>query len=225
MNDLPDRPTTRRLQTWALLAAPAAGLLTTLVWPHTPIDTGERLAVLADAAGRTQAAHLLNLVTILLFVPAAAGLYRLAQQQRPRAAAAGVGLVGAGLLGWSGILAFSAAELQVARRLPTETAVAAAEALPGTPVAAVMLVAFLLGTFIGLVVLATALWRSDLVPGWVPLAIGVAAVTDVVASTVTAAVVAVWVLLGVSFAAVARVRAQGDTATASARAGRATASV
>lgn len=206
MTTLTDPPTTRRLQAAALVAAPLAGLATTIVWPHTPIDTSDRLTVLADAVARTQAAHALNLLTILLFLPAVAGMYRLLAPRRPRAAAVGGGLVAAGLVGWSGVLALSSAELQIARGADREAAVAVAESLPGSPVAVVMTAMFLLCTFVGLVVLTVALWRARAVPGWVPAAVGVAVVGDIVASTVTVVVLAVWVLLALAFTAVARVR-------------------
>ena len=209
VTSLADRPWTRHLQAAALVAAPLAGLATTLVWPHTPLDVGERLEVLAGMAGRTQLAHLLNLLTILLFVPAVAGMHRLLQPRRPRAAAIGTGLVAAGLIGWSGVLALGAAELQIASTLSGSAAVSAVEALQVSPVTIVMTAGFLLCTFIGLVVLAVALWRAKVVPGWVPAAVGLAVVGDVVASTFTVVVVAVWVLFAVAFGAVARARLGG----------------
>ena len=73
MTILSDHTATRRSQAVALVAAPVAGLVTTLVWPRTPLDASERLAILADAAERTQVAHTLNLVTIVLFIPAVGG--------------------------------------------------------------------------------------------------------------------------------------------------------
>jgi hypothetical protein len=203
---LADRPRLRRLQSAALVVAPLAGLATTIAWPQTPLDMAARLDVLAGAAGRTQVAHLLNLVTILLFVPALAGMHRLLQPRRARAAAIGTGLVAVGLVGWSGVLALGTAELQLARTMPGSTAVPAVEALQGSPVAVAMTAMFLLCTFIGLVVLAVALWRAGVVRGWVPAAVGAAVVGDVVASTVTAVVIAVWVLLAAAFTAIARAR-------------------
>lgn len=203
---LVDRPWTRRLQGAALVAAPLAGLATTIVWPQTPLEIAARLEVLAGSAGRTQLAHLLNLLTILLFLPAVAGMHRLLQPRRPRAAAIGTGLVAAGLIGWSGVLALGAAELQIASTLSGSAAVSAVEALQGSPVAIAMTAGFLLCTFIGLVVLTVALWRAKVVPGWVPTAVGLAVVGDVVASTFTAVIVAVWVLFAVAFAAIARMR-------------------
>ena len=203
---LPDRLWTRRLQAAALVAAPLAGLATTVVWPQTPLDVADRLEVLAGTTARTQLAHLLNLATILLFVPAVAGMHRLLQPHRPRTAAIGTGLVALGLVGWSGVLAISAAELQLASALPGGTAVAAVESLQSSPVAIAMTAGFLLGTFIGLVVLAVGLWRARLVAPWVPAAVGLAVVGDVVGSTITAVVVGVWVLLAVALTAVARAR-------------------
>ena len=204
--DLADRPWLRRLQGAALVAAPVAGLATTLVWPQTPLDVASRLDVLAANAGRTQLAHLLNLVTVLLFVPALAGLHRLVSAHRPRTATVGTSLVAAGLVGWAGVLALSSAELQLARTLAGSSAVSAAESLQSSPVALVMTVLFLLCLFVGLVVLAVGLWRASVVPGWVPAAVAVAVVADIVASTVTAVVIAVWVLIGLSFTATARAR-------------------
>ncbi|WP_324276383.1 hypothetical protein [Blastococcus brunescens] len=184
-----------------------AGLATTLVWPQTPLDVAERLEVLAGTTARTHLAHLLNLVTILLFVPAVAGMHRLLQPHRARAAAIGTGLVAAGLVGWSGVLALGAAELQLAGTLSGGTAVSAVESLPSSPVAIAMTAGFLLGTFSGLVVLTVGLWRAQVVPAWVSAAVGLAVVGDVVGSTITAVVIAVWVLFAVALTAVARARA------------------
>ncbi len=206
MTVLTDHTTTRRLQATALIAAPIAGLATTLVWPRTPLDPAERLAILADAAERTQVAHLLNLLTILLFIPAVAGMYRLLQPRRRRAAVIGSSLVAAGLVGWSGVLATSSAELQIARNADGAAALAAAGSLPSSPVAVAMTAMFLLCTFGGLIVLTIGLWRSGVTPGWVPAAVALAVVGDMAASTLTVVVVTVWVLMTAAFAAVARPR-------------------
>ncbi len=206
MTILTDHATIRRAQATALVAAPVAGLVTTLVWPRTPLDPAERLAILADAAERTQAAHILNLLTILLFIPAVAGMYRLLQRRRRRAAMIGSSLVAAGLVGWSGVLALSSAELQVARNADGASALAAAESLPSSPVAVAMTAMFLLCTFGGLLVLTIALWRSGVTPGWVPAAVALAVVGDMAASTLTVVVVAVWVLMTAAFGAIARER-------------------
>ncbi len=206
MTILSDHTATRRSQAVALVAAPVAGLVTTLVWPRTPLDASERLAILADAAERTQVAHTLNLVTIVLFIPAVAGMYRLLQPRRPRAAMAGGSLVAAGLVGWSGVLMLSSAELQIARSMSGEAGLAAAESLPGSPVAIAMTAMMLLCTFGGLIVLTTALWRAGVTPGWVPVAVGAAVIGDMAASTLTVVAAAVWVLITAAFAAVARAR-------------------
>lgn len=206
MAHLADSPGIRRLQAVALVAAPLAGLATTLAWPQTPLDIAERLEVLAGAVVRTELAHLLNLLTILFFIPAVAGMYRLLQPHRPRAAAIGAGLVAAGLVGWSGVLALGSAELQLARTLSGMDAVSAVESLHGSLVTVAMTALFLLCTFGGLIVLSVALWRADLVASWVPAAVTAAVAGNIVASTVTAVVVTVWVLFAVAFMAIARAR-------------------
>lgn len=207
MTALPDRPATRRAQALALVAAPLAGLATTMTWPHTPLDVAQRLDVLADSAGRAQLAHALTLLTILLFLPAAAGMHRLLQPVRPRAAALGGCLVGAGLVGWTGVLALGIAELQVARTLVGGEAAPMAEALQQAPMAGALLALFLLGLFSGLVVLTVGLWRAGVVRGWVPAAVGAAVVADILASTFTLVVIGVWSLLAVAFTSIAAARA------------------
>lgn len=207
MTVLSDRPATRHTQVVALVAAPLVGLATAMVWPQTPLDVAQRLDVLADAAGRTQLAHVLNLVAILLFLPAAAGMYRLLQPARPRVAAVGGCLVGAGLVGWTGVLALGVAELQIARTLGGAEAAATAEALVQAPTAGVFLMLFLLGLFSGLVVLTVGLWRAGVVRGWVPAAVGAAVLADILASTFTLVVIGVWSLLAVAFASIAAARA------------------
>lgn len=205
MTVLSDRPATRRAQVVALVAAPLVGLATAMVWPQTPLDVAQRLDVLADAAGRTQLAHVLNLLTILLFLPAAAGMYRLLQPARPRVAAVGGCLVGTGLVGWTGVLALGVAELQVARTLVDGAAMA--QALQQAPMAGVFLALFLLGLFSGLVLLTVGLWRAGVVRGWVPAAVGAAVLADILASTFTLVVIGVWSLLAVAFASIAVARA------------------
>lgn len=213
MTILTDHATIRRFQGTALVAAPVAGLVTTLVWPRTPLDPAERLAILADAAERTQAAHLLNLLTILLFIPAVAGMHRLLQPRRRRAALIGSSLTAAGLVGWSGVLALSSAELQVARNADRASGLAVAQSLPSSPVAVAMTAMFLLCTFGGLLVLTIALWRSGVTPGWVPAAVALAVVGDMAASTLTVVAVTVWVLMTAAFGAIARTRITAPAST------------
>ncbi len=206
MTILTDHTTVRRAQASALVAAPIVGLVTALVWPRTPLDPADRLAILADAAERTQVAHVLTLLTILLFIPAVAGMYRLLQPRRRRAAMIGSSLVAAGLVGWSGVLATSSAELQVARHADGAAGLAAAQSLPGSPVAVAMTAIFLLCTFGGLIVLTIGLWRSGVTPGWVPAAVVLAVAGDMAASTLTVVVVTVWILMAAAFSAIARAR-------------------
>jgi hypothetical protein len=54
---------------------------------------------------------------------------------------------------------------------------------------------FLFGLFIGLITLAVGAWRSGAAPAWVPGAIVLAVVLDVLASPNRIAVAVVWLLL------------------------------
>lgn len=192
--DTASRTTATTAQGIALVVAPILGLATTLVWPETPLDLRERLTVLSEAGSRMDLAHALNLLTILAFGGAVLGMVRLLAGRKPRALTAGAVLSALGLIGWTAVLTLSAVEAQAARGPVTDDVVSLLEGLQVSPVIAALTAMFLLGLSSGLIVLAVTLRRARVVPTWVPVAICLAVVIDMVASTFTIAVVVVWVL-------------------------------
>ncbi len=110
----------------------------------------------------------------------------------------GGALAFAGIVGWSGTTALGLAELEMAKGAERAAMVALVDRIQSSVGAALFLAMFLLGMFIGLIVLAVGLWRAGVAPRWVPLLVVAAVVLDVVGSTEQVAVAVVWVLLSLA---------------------------
>lgn len=185
----------RRAAAVSLIAAPLLGLPTSQIWPDNPIDPADRLGVIAENSGRYVAANLMTVLMIVLFVPAILGLVHLLRGRKPRLSHVGGALAGLGIVGWSGVTALTSIEVEMAKAADRAAMVDLAERFQSSVGPAVFLVMFLLGLFVGLIVLAIGLWRAGLVRAWVPIAVVAAVVIDVVASTEQLAVAVVWGLL------------------------------
>jgi hypothetical protein len=102
---IPTAQVERRLTAAALVLAPALFLLSNLIHPEEFSSDHEaaQLAKIAESYGRWQAAHLLTLVSLLVFAAAVVGLAMVVRANR-RASWAGGALGIAGLIGLSGAL-------------------------------------------------------------------------------------------------------------------------
>lgn len=185
----------RRVAGASLIGAPLLGLPTSQIWPDTPIDPPGRLAVIADHSGAYLAANLLTVLMIVLFVPALLGMVHLLRNRKATLGHVGGGLALLGIVGWSGTTAVGLVELEMAKAPDRAAMVGLAERFQSSVGTGLFLAMFLLGIFVGLIVLAVGLWRAGIAPGWVPLAVTAAVVLDMVASTEQIAVAAVWILL------------------------------
>ena len=137
---------------------------------------------IADNPSRTEAASLLIIASSVLFVPALMGILNLVRDRGVALVHIGVGLALIGVIGhavWSGFQVVLAGLTQSSL---DQAQLAAAVEGGGPPPAgfiAIMLM-FLVGFFLGLLLLAAGLWRSGIVPKWVPLGIVLLAVSDFV---------------------------------------------
>jgi hypothetical protein len=157
----------------ALLSA-----LSVLSQPEFSADPAERLAAI-DAAGASGVVSLLTFVLAQLpFMVAAVAIAMMARGRSPRLAVTGGALaviggfghavfggIGLAYLGMSGDAANRAALADVVTRVESGLAV-------------IFMAAGLLGTVIGLVVLGIALFRSRVVPRWIPVALWLFIVTE-----------------------------------------------
>jgi hypothetical protein len=159
----------------ALLSA-----ISVLLQPEFSAEPAERLAAM-DAAGTAGVASLLTFVLAQLpFMIAAVAIALLARTRSPRLAVAGgafavVGGFGHAVFGGIG-MAYLAMSSDAANRAALADVVTRVE----SGVAVLFMAAGLLGTVIGLVLLGIALFRSRVVPRWIPVALWAFIVTEFV---------------------------------------------
>ena len=150
----------------ALLSA-----ISVLAQPEFSADPAERLAAI-DAAGSSGVVSLLAFVLAQLpFMVAAVAIAMMARDRSPRLAIAGgafavVGGFGHAVFGGIG-LAYLAMSSDAANRAAFADVVTEVE----SGLAVIFMAAGLLGTVIGLVLLGIALFRSRVVPRWIPVAL------------------------------------------------------
>jgi len=157
----------------ALLSA-----ISVLSQPEFGADPAERLAGI-DAAGDSGVVSLFTFVLAQLpFMVAAVAIAMMARDRSPRLAIAGgacavVGGFGHAVFGGIG-LAYLAMSSDAANRAALADVVTKVE----SGLAVIFMAAGLLGTVIGLVLLGIALFRSRVVPRWIPVALWLFIVTE-----------------------------------------------
>lgn len=135
---------------------------------------------IADNPGRTVAASLLIIASSVLFVPALIGILNLVRDRGVTLVHIGVGFMLIGVIGhavWSGFQVVLAGLIQSGL---DQAQLAAAVEGGGPPPAGliVIMLMFLVGFFLGLLVLAAGLWRSRTVPRWAAAGLVLVAATD-----------------------------------------------
>lgn len=160
----------RTLAGSSLIVAPLVLLAAEALDPNTPQgDLGRTLAGIAEHPERLLAANLLNVLAVVLFVPAALGLLHLLRGPGRGTVLGhvGGGLFLLGLLGFMGYSAFNFVLLEMAAAGPVPAEVFAfGERLGESPGLGIVLLMWLGGLFLGLPTLAAGLYRAGVVPGW-----------------------------------------------------------
>lgn len=163
-----------------LIAAPVALGAALLIHP----GEGEAglVQTIADNPGRTEAASLLIILSTVLFVPALMGVLNLVRGRGVTLVHVGAGLMLVGVIGhavWSG---FQVVLAGLTRSGLDQRQLAAAIEGSGPPPAGLMVIMFmfLVGFFLGLVVLAAGLWRSRTVPKLAAVGLVLVALSDFV---------------------------------------------
>lgn len=169
----------RTLAGLCLIAAPLVLLVALLVHPGE--GEGGLVQTISDNPGRVEISNLLIIISSVLFVPGLLGILRLIRERGVTLAHVGVGLALIGVLGhavWAGfqivlvgMVEGGIDQAQLSRMV---------ESGPPNAGFVVVMLMFLLGFFLGVVVLAASLWRSHVVPRLAPICILAAAVWDFV---------------------------------------------
>ena len=178
----PDR-TARASAAAALVVAPALFLLSNLLHPKElgTDHEAEQLAAIAESYTRWQAAHLISLVSLLVFAAAVLGLAIVVRANR-RASWAGGALGVAGLIGLAGALTIDGFGWGIAGEVWSRSDAAgkrtAELVLNDMQHSEWGLPFYLLGVLwiIGVIVLSAAAARSGLVPAWAAALLGLGAI-------------------------------------------------
>lgn len=163
-----------------LIAAPLLLGVALLIGP----DQGEAGLVETIAGNPTgvEVESLLIIFSSVLFVPALVGILNVVRDRGVTLAHIGVGLMLIGVIGHAVWAGFQFVLLMLVQGDIDRAQLVAALEGGGPPTAGfvVVLAMFLVGFFLGMLVLAAGLWRSGIVPKWVPLGLVVIAVGDFV---------------------------------------------
>ena len=146
-----------------LVLAPALEVIETITSPLKDTSTAADLAAIDAHRGVFVVSVLCGLAATALFVPAFLGLARAGVARSPIAARIGGGVAVVSMLGFAGVRAVQAVELETVRQaMPTHTAAALIDGIASNPIGVVVMVTFLGGSVVGTIALAVATWRAGL---------------------------------------------------------------
>jgi hypothetical protein len=156
-----------------LVAAPALEVLEQVLSPLTGRSTAADMAAIEHHQGAFLTSVLIGIVATALLVPAFAGLGSACLGRTPRLARAGTGIVVLSMMGFFAVRMAQGMQLQLVRNhVDRHTAATLVDDLAGNPLGGTILAAFLVGSIVGLVLLAVATWRTGMPrPAAVALAI------------------------------------------------------
>lgn len=169
----------RTLAGLALVAAPLVLLVALIVHPGE--GEGGFVQTVADNTARVEVSNLLIIFSSVLFVPGLIGILRLIRGRGIVLAHLGVGLALIGVVGhavWAGFQLILVGTIRSG--IDQGQLSQMVEGGPPTAGFAVVMAMFLVGFFLGLVVLAAGLWRSRSVPRLAAVCILAVAVWDFV---------------------------------------------
>lgn len=188
-----------------LLLTGVLSALSNALAPAFPSDAAERLAAFADAGTRAWVSALSFAFAQLPFIVAMLGLGHLLRTAAPRLANLGTSVAVVGGFGHAVFAGVSLTVLSLAQDAEHRDVLAAAvDDLESRPLM-VFAVLGLLGTVLGLVLVAVGLWRAQVGPRWVPAALGLFLVVEFVGTALSEwAAPASGLLYLLAFAALAR---------------------
>jgi hypothetical protein len=187
----------RTLAGLSLMVAPLLLLISTLIGPDLSDDGAKRLSEIAGNEGRYVASRYLLLIGAWVFVPGLLGLSRVFRGQRVMLGQVGAGLL---LIGWISTIAFfglggyeyEAARQRSGRALMGQLVERVNDSRVMMPM---IIITFVVGIAIGSLIVAWSLWRRRLAPPWVPAALVIWTILDIIANSVAVSAVALAFLL------------------------------
>ncbi|MQB00406.1 MAG: hypothetical protein GEU78_08965 [Actinobacteria bacterium] len=163
----------------ALVIQPVAGLIEHLLDPKSGTVVADHIAAMASNPDGRLASILVGLLATVLFVPIALGLAHLVRSGAPRLGLVGGGLALIGVVGYSAMHGADIAFLEMVKQDVGQTAaVHIIEGFEASAGGASVLALFLVGMFLGTLLLALALWRTRSAPRLAAALIAVFLVVD-----------------------------------------------
>ena len=196
----------RDLAASALVVTAVLSAVSSATAPEFPSGYADRLAALHEAGGLAWVSAATFTLAQLPFLVGVLGLGHLLRRAAPRLSSTGTCLAALGAFGHAVFAGVSLVSLVMAQDGSQRARMAALlEDVEASPVMAFAALG-LLGTVLGLVLLAVALWRTRLAPRWVPALVGTFLVVEFAGSGLAAWSAQVSaVLYLVAFVALARV--------------------
>lgn len=149
----------------ALLIQPVAGLIEHLLDPKSGTVVTDHVQAISSNPNGRLASILVGLLATVFFIPVALGLAHLVRRGAPRLGLVGGGLALVGVVGSSAIHGADLALLEMVKQnvgpVPAAQIIEGFEASVG---GASILALFLVGMFLGTLLLALALWRTRTAP-------------------------------------------------------------
>lgn len=161
-----------------LIAAPLVGLLSAFITPRFADDIEDQRAAISEHTGRWLVSEFLNLITFFLFMLAVLGIVHLLRHRSVVLGHVGGGLVLLGAFFHGAIIGFALVEVPL-----VESGGAGGRMIEFAngmyESTAFMMILFpFLAFFAGWVLLAIALWRTQVAPLWVAATLGVAPLSE-----------------------------------------------
>lgn len=164
MSDSP-RLLDRRIAALCLLLAPVLEVVEAALSPLRGTSTAADVTAIAAHQSLFTISVVAGVVATVLYVPAFLGVGSVTADRSRRLSAVATALLVLAMLGFAGVRMGQAFELSaVHQRLAPKTAGDVLDGVAGTAPGIILMVAFLLGSTIGLWLLSVALWRSGSVP-------------------------------------------------------------
>ena len=154
-----------------LIVGPLALLVAAIIEPDTRDDGAAYLADVAKHVGATQATTILFVVGFTALLAGVIGVVHMIRERGVVLAHIGGVVAAVGLVFFVGIVTTTIYDISLAENAVRAEAVKAHDGVEDYVAAYVVLITALLGTMIGLILLAVAAWRARFAPAWVAIVI------------------------------------------------------